>query len=148
MTSHSETIQAFLRALESGEVDNLADLLSDDFTAAGPTVELDKQQTLSYIRVIYAAFPDFAFNFGDIEEEGNSIWVSGQEAGTHTGTLDLNSFGIPVTLPPTGKAFSLPASTWEFAASGGKITRMQEHITEGGGMRGILAQLGVNLPDS
>jgi hypothetical protein len=70
---------------------------------------------------------------------------NGQETGTHTGVLDLNPIGMPISLPPTGKSFRLPKSVYTFRVAGDKVTYYSEEAVQGGGLAGILEQLGVKL---
>jgi len=132
--------------LESRDLKGLQALLADDFRAKGATVELTKQQTLGYLRLFFTAFPNHLFNFTDFEEKGDLVHCIGQETGTHKGVLDLNPFGMPVSLPPTGKSFTLLKSTFTFRVAGDKVRYFGEEAMKGGGLAGILEQLGVKLP--
>jgi predicted ester cyclase len=144
--SNLEVAKKFADLLESGDVKGLQSLLADDFRAKGATRELTKQQALGYIQTLFAAFPDFRFGFTDFEEEGDLIYCTGQETGTHKGVLDLNPFGIPISLPPTDKSFKMPKSRYTFRTAGDKVTFYGEETVQGGGLAGILEQLGVKLP--
>ncbi len=144
--SNLETAKRFANLLESGDVKGLQALLADDFQAKGATRELTKQQALGYLQTLFAAFPDFRFGFTDFGEEGDLIYCAGQETGTHKGVLDLTHFGIPISLPPTGKSFKMPKSRYTFRVAEDKITFYGEEAVQGGGLEGILAQLGVKLP--
>ena len=132
--------------LEARDVQGLQDLLADDFRAKGPTLELTKQQALGYLQILFTAFPDHSFGWGDFEERGDTIYYNAQETGTHLGTLDLKPLGVPLTLPPTGKSFKLPRSQYTFRATGDKLSYYSEEAVEGGGLAGMLEQLGVKLP--
>ena len=132
--------------LESRDVKGLQVLLADDFRAKGATRELNKQQALGYLQIFFAAFPDHSFGFADFEEKGDLVNCTGQETGTHKGVLDLNPFGIPIALPPTGKSFKLPKCIYTFRVAGDKVTFYGEEAVQGGGLAGILEQLGVKLP--
>lgn len=144
--SNLEVAKRFADLLESGDVEGLQALLADDFRAKGATRELTKQQALSYLQTLFTAFPDYRSGFTDFEEKGDLIYCTGQETGTHKGILDLNPFGIPVSLPPTGKSIKLPKSRHTFRVAGDKVTFYEEEAVQGGGMAGILEQLGVKLP--
>ncbi len=74
------------------------------------------------------------------------IYCTGHETGTHKGVLDLNPLGMPISLPSTGKSFKLPKSVFTFRAANDKLIYFGEESAEGGGLAGILAQLGVKLP--
>lgn len=136
----------FADLLEFGDVKGLQDFMADDFKAKGITMELTKQQALGYLQIFFAAFPDHRFNFMDFEEKGDLINCTGQETGTHLGVLDLKSFGIPISLPPTGKSFKLAKSVFTIRVAGDKVTYYSEEALKGGGLAGILEQLGVKLP--
>jgi hypothetical protein len=132
--------------LESRDLEGLQALLADDFRAKGATLELTKQQTLGYLQIFFTAFPDHSFGFTDFEKKGGLVYCNGQETGTHMGVLDLNPFKIPVSLPPTGKSFKLPKSVFTFRVAGDKVTYFREEAGKGGGLAGILEQLGVKIP--
>jgi len=144
--SNLEVAKRFADLLESRDVKGLQALLADEFRAKGGTRELTKQQALGYLQIFFTAFPDHRFGFADFEEKGELIQCTGQETGTHQGVLDLNSFGMPISLPPTGKSFKLPKSIFSFRVAGDKVTHYTEEPVQGGGLAGILHQLGVNIP--
>jgi hypothetical protein len=141
-----EVAKKFADLLESGDLKGLQALMSDDFRAKGATRELTKQQALGYLQMFLTAFPDHRFGFAEFEEKGDLITCTGQETGTHLGVLDLKPFGIPVSLPPTGKSFKLPQSVYSFRVAGDEVTSYFEEAVQGGGLAGILEQLGVKLP--
>ena len=140
--SNLETARRAANLLESGDLNGLRAILSDDFRAKGATRELTKQQTLSYLQMFFTAFPDHRFNFTDFEEKEGVIDCTGEETGTQTGVLDLNPFGMPITLPPTGKTFKLPKGVFTFRVAGDQVTCYTEEAVMGGGLAGILEQLG------
>ncbi|HZS79116.1 MAG TPA: hypothetical protein VFA41_21070 [Ktedonobacteraceae bacterium] len=49
-------------------------------------------------------------------------------------------------IPPTGKRISLPVEHVEYTLSGNKITSLSSDNVPGGGVPGVLAQMGVPLP--
>ena len=144
--SNLETAKRAAGALESRDLKELQALLADDFKAKGGTSELTKQQTLGFLQILFTAFPDHSFGFSDFEEKGDLIYCTGHETGTHKGVLDLNPFGMPISLPPTGKSFKLPKSVFTFRAANDQLIYFGEESAEGGGLAGILAQLGVKVP--
>lgn len=144
--SNLEVAKRVADLLDSRDVQGLQALLADDFRAKGGTLELTRQQTLGYLQIFFKAFPDHRFGFADFEEKGDLIYCTGHETGTHSGVLDLYPFGMPISLPPTGKSFKLPKSVFTFRAANDKLIYFGEEAAEGGGLAGILAQLGVKLP--
>ena len=144
--SNLETAKRVADLLESRDLKGLQALLAEDFRAKGGTLELTKQQTLGYLQIFFTAFPDHSFGFADFEEKGDLIYCTGHETGTHKGVLDLNPLGMSVSLPPTGKSFKLPKSLYSFRVAGDKVTYYNEEAVQGGGLAGILEQLGVKIP--
>ena len=144
--SYLEVAKRFADLLEAGDVKGLQTFLADDFRAKGATRELTKQQALGYLQIFFTAFPDHRFGFTDFEEKGDWVHCTGQETGTHQGVLDLNPFGMPISLSPTGKSFKLPKSVYSFRVAGDKVTHYIEEAVQGGGLAGILEQLGVKIP--
>ena len=141
-----EVAKRFADLLDLKDVKGLLVFLADDFRAKGGTLELTKQQTIGYLQIFFTAFPDHSFGFADFEEKGDLVYCTGQEKGTHNGVLDLNPFGMPISLPPTGIFFKLPKTVFTFRATKDKLIYFSEETAEGGGLAGILAQLGVKLP--
>ena len=144
--SNLETAKKAADLLETGDLKGLQALLADDFRAKGATRELTKGQALGYLQLFFTAFPDHRFGFADFEEKGDLIQCTGQETGTHTGVLDLNPLGRPISLPPTGKSFKLPKCVFTFRVAGDQVTFYGEETVTGGGLAGILEQLGMKLP--
>ena len=143
--SSLEIAKRFASLLESKDMKGLQVLLADDFKAKGGTLELAKQQALGYLQIFFTAFPDHRFGFTDFDEKGDLVYCNGQETGTHNGILDLKPLGMPLSLPPTGKSFSLPKSIYTIRVAGDKVTYFSEEAVKGGGLAGILEQLGVKL---
>ena len=143
--SNIETAKRFAALVEAKDFNGLQAILADDFTAKGPSMELNKQQVVGYLKVLFTAFPDHSFGMTNFEEKSDSVYCDSYEKGTHHGTLDLNPFGLPVTLPPTGKVFTLPKGRFAFRVADNRITYFHEEAIQGGGLAGILAQLGVKL---
>ena len=143
--SNLETAKRFADLLEAKDLKGLQALLADDFRAKGATLEFTKQQALGYLQIFFTAFPDHRFGFADFEEKGDLICCTAQETGTHQGVLDLNPFGMSLSLPPTGKCFKLPKSVFAFCVVGDRVTYFSEEAVKGGGLAGILEQLGVKF---
>ena len=68
-----------------------------------------------------------------------------QITGTQTGELNLPLPGVP-KIPASGKHVSLPKEKNTVTVKNGKISRFEAEVVPGGGVMGILAQLGVPIP--
>ncbi len=141
-----EIATRFSEFLERRDLAGLQTLLADDFAARGPTMEVNKQQTLAYLQVLFTAVPDYRFGLTNFEEEGELVRCTTHESGTHQGVLDLKALRLPVSVPPTGKSFQLPSSTLTIRVVNGKVAYFGEEAVPGGGLAGMLEQLGVRLP--
>lgn len=144
--SNLETFQRFTELLEARDLNGMQDMFADNATVKGPTVELGKQQIVDYFKTLFTAFPDISFGLTDFEEQGDVLYCVSHEKGTHKGILDLRPFGIPLFLPPTEKTYTMPKTTYTFHIVNGKIVSFNEETVEGGGLKGILSQLGVKIP--
>ena len=124
----------------------MASHLSDDMTLSGPTPEpVSGEQWIGLAGTLAAAFPDWSYNLSDVQETGNGARTTHQITGTHTGDLDLSPMGMPV-IPATGNAIKLPVEHADITVEGGKVVHVDAHVPAGGGVPGILKQLGVDMP--
>lgn len=141
-----EVAESFASAFNSGDFDTVASYLTDDFQFSGPMPQpLSAQEWVGTLHGFKAAFPDIKYNLKIVSVEGNTVKTTTQLTGTHTGDLDLTAMGMAV-IPPTGKSFSMPEESGETTVEGEKVKALTVDPAEGGGLMGILAQLGVQPP--
>jgi hypothetical protein len=141
-----ELAQAIEAAFGARDLDAVAGYLSEDFQFSGPTPEpVGKAKYIGLTRTLLAAFPDINFNARTAGVEGDVIKTTSQLTGTHTADLDLTPMGMGV-IPPTGKSFSNPLEEGEMKVRDGKVVSWEIERTDGGGLVGILAQIGVQPP--
>ena len=141
-----EVAQALEAAFAARDLDAVAGYLSDDFQFSGPTPEpVGKGPYIGLTKTMLAAFPDINYNARTTSVEGDVIKTTSQLTGTHTADLDLTPMGMGV-IPATGKSFSNPEEVGEMRVKDGKVVSWEIERTEGGGLAGILAQLGVQPP--
>ena len=144
--SAEDTARRIWELIEAKDTASAAELLADGFTFSGPTPEpVSGEMWLGLHDKLNAAFPDWKFNIGHVHPHGDVIHVTAQITGTQTGDLDLSPMGMP-SVPATGKAIQLPAEELGVRVEGDKITQISGHPVEGGGVMGILSQLGVEVP--
>jgi hypothetical protein len=139
-------VRACLAAVEQSRFDEAERLIADDFEMLGPAPNpVHKQDWLGNHRSMNVAFPDYAFNATELEERDGKVFCRMRITGTHRGTLDLSSLGVP-SLPATNKRFALPPQQVEWHFRGDRITRAIVENPPGGGFAGLLKQLGAELP--
>lgn len=140
-----EIVKTFITALQSGAIDMAAQSMAEHFKLVGWMPEsLDSGEFLALQAQLDAGMPDFSYNLSDLHEHGNTVTGLIQIAGTHTSDLAFPQFGIPM-IEETGQAIGLPQVPVEFALSDDKVAEMKIQAVPGGGMEGLLQQLGNNL---
>ena len=144
--SAMEIVKAGLAAVEANDFKKLEGMLADDMVFAGPVPKpVGKHEFVGLQSLLLAAMPNWKFNPKDFKENGDVVTVTLQVTGTQTGELSLPMPGMP-KIPASGKKVSLPSEASTFTVKNGKITRLDVASTPGGGVPGILAQLGVPMP--
>ena len=148
----TEIVTAFMEALEAKEFDKAATHLSDNFQFSGSTpLPLNKAKFMSYSKALAVGMPNLSYHFHDIQEveeilgEGTSVRATVQITGTHTNTFEIIPLGLPL-IPETNKSVMLPEEHWEYTIKGNTIAFIRVEQVQGGGIKGILQQLGVDIP--
>jgi predicted ester cyclase len=140
-----DIVKAALAAIEAGDFKKADGMIADDMVFAGPVPEpLGKREFLGVQMAMLTAMPDWKFNPTDFKENGDVVTANLQVTGTQSGELSLPMPGIP-KLPASGKKVSLPKEPGTFTVKNGKLSRLDVTPTPGGGVMGILAQLGVKM---
>ena len=130
----------------AGDMPGYLAYLSEDFQFTGPVPEpIDREGYVGLMFTMLKACPDLNNNLEVMESSDNQVQGAVVMQGTHTADLDLSPMGMPV-FPPTGKSFRLPKEPFTITILNGKITRFHAVVGEGGGLMGILGQLGLEVP--
>jgi predicted ester cyclase len=141
-----ELTRKFFKLLEMKDTVAAAKLLSGNFIFSGPVPEpIDGPAYIDMQAKLAAAFPDWSFNLGDLHEHGDEIHASVMITGTHEGDLDMSPM-METTIPPTGKSVKLPREEITVTTNGEKISSIMNQPVMGGGIPGLLSQLGVEMP--
>jgi hypothetical protein len=126
-------------------MDMAAQYMTDDFVFEGWTPQaLNKGEFLALQSELHAAMPDYAFNLSNMCEQNGVVRALMQITGTQTHPLNLPMFGIRV--PYTGVSVILPQEHVEFVRKDGKVAQMRVESVAGGGLVGLLQQIGTQLP--
>jgi predicted ester cyclase len=141
-----DIVKAGLAAVEQGDFKKVEEFAADDLVFEGPTPQpLGKREFVAMQMALHTAFPDWRFNATDFTEAGDVVTATVKITGTNTGELSLPMPGF-VKVPPTGKKISLPPQKTSWTLKNGKLSRLDAAPSPTGGVPGILAQLGINLP--
>ena len=141
-----ETVQALFDAIQNGDFDKAKSLLTDDFQFSGPVPKpLSGPQWMGMSATLKAAFPDLNYQFKVEGADGNTVNISAQLKGTHTGNLDLSAFGMGV-VPPTNKSFAATRETGTATVEGNQVKAWAVNPSPTAGLMAILGQLGIQPP--
>ena len=141
-----KTVKTFMTALQSGDLELAASLMSDDFLLGGLTpTPLTKPEFLTLQSELLAAMPDFSFNLSDVQKVDDEVQALIRITGTHTGDLSLPIYGLQA-VAATGLAVALPQVGTAFQVEHHRIVGMRVESVTGGGLTGLLQQIGAELP--
>jgi len=144
--SNTETVQAFMQALEARNFAAASSYLADDFIFSGATPKpLNKGQFMTVIKEMKNGIPDLAFRLQDVHQRDNTVTATMQITGTQAETFLLAPLGMP-PVPQMGRSISLPKEHAVYAFQEGQIMMMDVEQVPGGGIPGMLQQLGIDLP--
>ena len=140
------TVQALMDAVQQGDFEKAKSLLSDDFQFSGPVPEpINGAQWMGMSANLKTAFPNLDYQFHVEGTDGDAVKISAELKGTHSNDLDLTAMGMGV-IPATKKSFANPHEHGTVTVKGDKVASWAVEATKGGGVMGILSQLGVELP--
>lgn len=141
-----ETLTAEIKAIEAGDWQRARSLLADDYTFSGAVPEpIGPDAWLAIHRAMSAAMPDFSFNLSGARESGNKVFAQVHITATQTREMTLPIPGLK-PIAPTGKHVALPAEDIAATVANGRITNLEVSPVAGGGVPGMLAQLGATIP--
>jgi len=145
-----DAVNTLMTALQSGDMELAATILADDFVMSGfAPKQLNKNEFLVTQSNLLAAMPDLSFNIDKQEEQNEAdgvVRVELEIMGTHLYQLALPVLGVK-PIEPTGLAVTLAqAKTTYHVTSDGKVARMEMQSVAGGGLEGLLQQVGAELP--
>ncbi len=146
MTVKTEELNRMLVLQEMGQVEDSASYLADDFKFSGPVPEpLNKNQFVSLMTGLTTALPDWRFNHVFLEDRGDTVRMKIRVTGTNLGLISLPQLGL-ASLAPTRKRVALPDEPVEIVFRNEKIISIKITPVDGGGIRGLFDQLGIELP--
>ena len=140
------TVQTLLDAVQKADFETARSLLSDEFQFSGLLPEpINRDAWLRMSRNLKKAFPDIDYRFHVEGADGNIVRTSAKLKGTHTHDLDLSAINMGM-IPATKKSVINPHERGKMTVRDGKVTAWVVESIAGGGLMGILGQLGVRSP--
>ncbi|HLI88392.1 MAG TPA: nuclear transport factor 2 family protein [Ktedonobacteraceae bacterium] len=141
-----DTVKSFMSALEGNDFDQAADYLADTFIFSGWTPQpLDKRSFMGLMQGLKSGIPGLIFNLHNVDEQDNKVTGTLQIAGYQTASINLPQLNLP-PVPQMGRSVSLPTENVEYTLANDQIVRIDIERVSGGGVAGLLHQLGVDIP--
>ena len=83
--SNTETVQAFMQALEARDFAAASSYLADDFIFSGATPKpLNKGQFMTVMKELKDGIPDLTFHLQDVHQRDSTVTATMQITGTQT----------------------------------------------------------------
>jgi predicted ester cyclase len=93
------------------------------------------------MKTLFTAIPDWSYHPRELRSSGDSVRFRTQVTGTHSGMIvGLNPGMAPIAA--TSKRIELPQDQVECTVRDGKVATMKVASQAGGGISGIVAQIG------
>lgn len=139
-------VKTLMTALQSGDLEVAASLLCDDFVLQGWTLEpLGKSGLLAMQSELLNAMPDFSYGLSELKQRNGRVSALIHVCGTHSSDLALPMVGVEL-IPATGLAIDLPQVHTAYQLEDGRVKAMVVEAVPGGGLGGLLQQIGAELP--
>ena len=141
-----DVVKAGFAAAEARDWKKFEGYVADDFVFSGATPQpVGKKEFVGLQMALEEAMPDWSFNASGFKENGDRVTVDMQITGTQSRELTLPMPGFP-KIPASNKKVSLPNQPGTFTVKNDKLVSLEIKEVPGGGLMGILGQLGVKMP--
>jgi len=122
---------------------NINQYLADNLEFSGPAPDtLNKGQFVEMMSGILRGVANFRFNRKQAREQGNNlVIIPVQITGTHNATLNLPIQGLK-PIQATNKQIKLPQEEIHITIKENRITQIYVPKVPGGGIEGLLQQIG------
>jgi hypothetical protein len=140
--SSIDFVKSWQAAFESANVEYLRDHSTADFALTGVAPQpIPIEDLTELLPHLIRAIPDWKLNASNYKVVGDRVTCSVRISGIHSGVLELPMMNIHA-YQPTGKRVRLPLEGNTYFLRDGKVARLEVEKVEGGGIPGILTQIG------
>lgn len=140
-------VRNLFEALEAHNLNKVETYLSDDFTFSGAVPNpVNKKEWADLHQSLFNAIPDLKFNIHDIRQEGEKVIAKVRLEGIHSKPLNIPALKIK-NVEASNKKIRLPEETCEISFKGDKIKNLAVKPLPDGGVKGILKQIGAEVPE-
>lgn len=129
--------------IEKGALDRAT--YTGDLIFSGPVPKpIGRDEYVTLLKNLVGGIPDWNFHARDYTESGDTVKLTIAITGTHTRTLPALMPGMQ-PLAATKRDIMLPEEHLSVKVRGDQICEIVADIIPGGGVMGLLTQLGVQL---
>jgi len=140
------TVRTLMDAVQRGDFVKAQTTFASDFQFSGPVPQpISGPAWMGMSASLKAAFPDLDYQFKIESIDGNTVNISAELKGKHSGDLDLTTMGMGV-IPATNKSFAAAHEHGKATVQDGKVKTWVMEKTEGAGLMEILKQIDAKLP--
>jgi hypothetical protein len=139
-------VESLFNAIEKNDFTAAESYLSSNFKVTGVGPEpLGAKEFLGVHRAFNTGMPDFKFNYKIGDVKGNIVETKVKLSGTHFKDMPAPIPGLQ-TITATNKTVRMPEERVTFTIKNNKVEKLHVESVPGGGLPGVLKQLGVELP--
>jgi hypothetical protein len=143
---NSKIVEEVYSGMEKNDFTKAEYYASKDMKVTGPApVPLGVKEFFGTMRALITGIPDWKFNYKIGSESKNIVETKVKITGTHTRELPSPLPGVK-NIAATNKTVRMPEEKVTFKFDNGKIVNINVEKVEGGGIPGLLKQLGVEIP--
>jgi predicted ester cyclase len=144
MSAIPAALSSYVEGLQRRDVARIATTVHDDLFFISATRILDRTQFLRMLTALYTGFPDWTYQYDEIEDRGQSNYaIKWRQGGTHRGIWAMAGME---PIAPTGRTVRIPPHYFYYRIANERLTLIFPEPIKGGAPRGILEQIGVELP--
>jgi hypothetical protein len=145
---NTRVVEDFLTAIERNDFTRAETYLSNDFTVTGVAPEaLTAKEYLDVHKALGKGMPDLIFNYKILRDRNNVVDLKVKITGTHSKEMPAPLPGM-TNIPATNKFVRMPEESMKFTVKDKKLTTLHLDKVTGGGLTGILKQIGVEIPET
>jgi hypothetical protein len=143
---NSKIVEEVFSGMERNDFAKAESYASKDMKVTGPApVPLGANEFFGTMKALVAGIPDWKFNYKIGSESKNVVETKVRITGTHTREIPSPLPGVK-NVAPTAKTVRMPEEKVTFTFSNNKIININVEKVQGGGIPGLLKQLGVEIP--
>lgn len=143
---NAKIVEEVFSGMERNDYTKAESYASKDMKVTGVSpVPLGAKEFFGTMKALVTGIPDWKFNFKLGSESKNIIETKVRITGTHTKEIPSPLPGIK-NVAATNKTVKMPEEKVTFTFNNNKITNINVEKVQGGGVPGLLKQLGVEVP--